>query len=180
MSKGNGRQKGNGRGSYDRSVPPSLAQPVHIVAEANEFQRYYEAGDELGLGAFAEVFLGIHKATGQEYAIKKIDRAKMVWGDRDALADEINSLIHSRQGPNIVQLYEVYEEAHDCYLVMELMRGGELFDRILEYKIFAEWQARTTVRGMLRALEHMHKKRVAHRDLKPENLLLIHDDSWEV
>ena len=179
-SNGNGRSSGGGKSTYDRNVPPSLAQPVHICAQPNEFPKYYSSGPELGLGAFAQVFLGTHKKSGQQYAIKKIDRAKMVWGDRDALADEINSLIHSRQGPNIVQLYEVYEEAHDCYLVMELMHGGELFDRILDQKVFTEWQARATVAGMLRALEHMHSKRVAHRDLKPENLLLINPDTWEV
>jgi serine/threonine protein kinase len=165
---------------YDSSLPPSLDHDVRIVATPHQFQAHYTEGPELGRGAFAEVFLGIHKVSKQEYAIKKIDRAKMIWGDRDALADEINSLIYSRKGPNIVQLYEVYEEQHHCFLVMELMRGGELFDRILDKKNFTEKEARDSLRGMLKGLEYMHEKRVAHRDLKPENLLLMNDDEASI
>ena len=96
----------------------------------------------------------------------------MFWGDRDALEDEIKNLKISRDGPNIVQLYEVFEEKHFSYLVTELMLGGELFDRIIEKKTFSESEARSCCRCVLSALEYMHSKRVAHRDLKPENLLL--------
>lgn len=96
----------------------------------------------------------------------------MFWGERDALKDEINNLRQVRAGPNIVQLYEVYEEPTFCYLVTELMNGGELFDRIIEKKTFSEKEARDSVRCVLEALHYMHERRVAHRDLKPENLLL--------
>ncbi len=127
---------------------------------------------QLGYGAFAQVFIGIHRPTKQNYAIKQVDRSKMFWGDRDALKDEIENLKKVREGPNIVQLYEVFEEKHYCYLVTELMSGGELFDRIIEKKTFSEKEARACCRCVLSALEYMHSKRVAHRDLKPENLLL--------
>ena len=96
----------------------------------------------------------------------------MNWGGRDALKDEIKNLKAVRAGPNIVQLYEVYEEKNFCYLVTELMLGGELFDRIIEKKTFSEKEARSCCRCVLSALEYMHQRRVAHRDLKPENLLL--------
>lgn len=96
----------------------------------------------------------------------------MFWGDRDALEDEISNLKAVREGPHIVKLYEEYYNKHDCYLVMELMQGGELFDRIIEKKTFTEAEARDVCRCMLEALDYMHKKRVVHRDLKPENLLL--------
>ena len=175
--------------TYDTTVPPSLQQKVNIVKNGdnehdnsnnngNSILRMYQKGHELGQGAFANVFLGTHRATKAQYAIKKIDRQKMMWGDdRNALEDEINSLILSREGPNIVQLYEVYEEKTHCYLVMELMRGGELFDRILEKKIFTEREARDTIRNILSGLAFMHVRRVVHRDLKPENLLLTTEDS---
>ena len=67
---------------------------------------------------------------------------------------------------------EVFEEPKYCYLVMELLGGGELFDRIIEKKTFSENEARDCVQCVLSALEYMHERRVAHRDLKPENLLL--------
>ena len=95
-----------------------------------------------------------------------------MWGERDALQDEISNLKALREGPNITQLYEVFEEPKYCYLVMELLGGGELFDRIIEKKTFSENEARDCVQCVLSALEYMHQRRVAHRDLKPENLLL--------
>jgi calcium/calmodulin-dependent protein kinase I len=96
----------------------------------------------------------------------------MIWGDRDALKDEVQNLKTLREGPNIVQLYEVFEEQDYCFLVMEIMKGGELFDRIIEKRTFTEKEARNSMRCVLGALEYMHDRRVAHRDLKPENLLL--------
>jgi len=66
----------------------------------------------------------------------------------------------TREGPNIVQLYEVYEEKHHCCLVMELMRGGELFDRILERKNFSEKEARDCIADILTGLEFLHNKYV--------------------
>jgi serine/threonine protein kinase len=83
-----------GDDGYDHTQAPSLDQKVRIVPGKGEFERYYTKGRELGLGAFSNVFLGVHKATKTEFAIKKIDRSKMVWGDsRDALEDEVNNLI---------------------------------------------------------------------------------------
>ena len=123
------------------------------------------------------MFIGTHRPTGAEYAVKQIDRSTMVWGDRDALQDEITNLKLAREGPNIVQLYEVYEERAFCYLVMELMEGGELLESIVEKKTFTEKEARNSTRCVLNALAYMHSKRVAHRDIKPENLLLsVHKD----
>ena len=168
---------------YDTSIPPSLEQEVRLVdQDPGAFKGMYKLLQEIGQGAFAKVYEAAHRPTGHRYAVKKIHRPKMIWGDRDALQDEIHSLVRVRKGPNIVQLYEVYEEDVDCYLVMELMKGGELFERILQQREFTERQARDCCQGMLQGLEYMHSKRVAHRDLKPENLLLLtespdhHDD----
>lgn len=96
----------------------------------------------------------------------------MFWGDRDALEDEISNLKAVRDGPHIVKLYEVYYHDNDCYLIMELMLGGELFDRIIQKRTFTEKEARDVTQCMLEALDYMHSRRVVHRDLKPENLLL--------
>jgi serine/threonine protein kinase len=156
----------------DFSVAPSMDQDVKSVVSVS-FDDVYQRGRKLGLGAFAVVFIGTHRPTGAEYAVKQIDRATMFWGDRDALKDEIANLKLAREGPNIVQLYEVYEERAFCYLVMELMEGGELLEFIIEKKTFSEKEARNSTRCVLNALAYMHDKRVAHRDIKPENLLLL-------
>lgn len=155
----------------DFSVAPSLAVEMRSITN-HTFDDVYQRGNKLGFGAFAMVFVGTHRPTGAVYAIKQVDRSKMFWGERDALKDEILNLQKVRAGPNIVQLYEVFEERTYCYLVCELMPGGELFDRIIEKKTFSEREARNSIRCVLEALQYMHERRVAHRDLKPENLLL--------
>mmetsp|Transcript_44514 Transcript_44514/g.107258 ORF Transcript_44514/g.107258 Transcript_44514/m.107258 type:complete len:1230 (-) Transcript_44514:3643-7332(-) len=160
----------------DFSVAPSLSTAMRSVCGHN-FDDVYMRGKKLGYGAFANVFLAVHKPTGEEYAIKQVDRSKMMWGQRDALKDEIDNMKLVRAGPNIVQLYEVFEEKVYSFLVTELMTGGELFDRIIEKKTFTEEEARSCCQCVLSALEFMHKQRVAHRDLKPENLLLASRES---
>lgn len=126
------------------------------------------------MGAFAKVFVGIKKAdkARREYAVKQIDRSKMQWSGRDALQDEINNLKRVKDGPNIVQFEDVFQERALCYLVLELLPGGELFERVIQKGKFTEQEARESCRCVLGALNYMHERRLVHRDLKPENLLL--------
>jgi calcium/calmodulin-dependent protein kinase I len=72
---------------------------------------------------------------------------------------------------NIVQLLDVFEDKTFKYLVMELVTGGELFDRIVEKGSYTERDASHLIRQVLEAVDYMHDKGIVHRDLKPENLL---------
>ena len=74
--------------------------------------------------------------------------------------------------PNIVRLYEVYEDKSSIYLVTELCSGGELFDEIVARHQFSERDAAVVIKQCLSAIAYCHNKKVAHRDLKPENILL--------
>ena len=100
----------------------------------------------------------------------------MIWEKHNIFEDEIACLKVAREGPSIMQLYDVYEEADQGYLVLEFMRGGELFDRIMDMPDFTEKDARDCTRCMLEALSFLHERRIVHRDLKPENLLLVSDE----
>lgn len=84
---------------------------------------------------------------------------------------EINILKKVRH-PNIIGLFDVHEGKDKIYLVMELVTGGELFDRIVEKGHFTEDDAAYIVRKILEAVDYLHNMGIAHRDLKPENLLL--------
>ena len=75
--------------------------------------------------------------------------------------------------PNIIKLFETFEDSKFVYLVMELCEGGELFDKIIEKGSFTESQARNYFRQMISAVNYIHSKRICHRDLKPENFLLL-------
>ncbi|MPC26581.1 Calcium/calmodulin-dependent protein kinase type 1 [Portunus trituberculatus] len=78
--------------------------------------------------------------------------------------------------PNIVQLMDTYEDAEHVYLVIELVTGGELFDRIVEKGSYTEKDAADLIRQVLEAVDYMHEQGVVHRDLKPENLLYFSQD----
>jgi len=73
---------------------------------------------------------------------------------------------------NIIRLEEIFETSDKFYLVMELITGGELFDKIVELQFYSEKDASVLVQQVLGAVEHLHTKSIVHRDLKPENLLL--------
>lgn len=81
--------------------------------------------------------------------------------------------------PNIIKLYETFEDDKNIYLVMEICEGGELFDRIIDRGFFSEVDARTIFTQIMQAINYCHSKNISHRDLKPENFLFLtkHDDS---
>ncbi|CAK9007604.1 unnamed protein product [Durusdinium trenchii] len=81
--------------------------------------------------------------------------------------------------PNIIKLFESFEDHRNIYLVMELCSGGELFDRIIESGHFSEVQAAILMQQIIRAIYYMHENQVCHRDLKPENFLFMTKDPIE-
>ncbi|XP_052412923.1 ribosomal protein S6 kinase alpha-5-like isoform X1 [Carassius gibelio] len=92
---------------------------------------------------------------------------------------EIAALRQCESHPNIVTLHEVYTDQYHTYLIMELLRGGELLERIRKKKMFAEWEASQLMKSLVSAVSYMHEAGVVHRDLKPENVLFADesDDS---
>lgn len=110
--------------------------------------------------------------TNQVYAVKDVLKAKLTREDDLALRDEIG-ILRAFTHPNIIRLYDVFDEPEHYYLVTEVMRGGELFDRIVNKTFYNEKEARDVCRILFEALGYCHRNNVAHRDLKPENLLLM-------
>ena len=82
--------------------------------------------------------------------------------------------------PNIIKLYEVYEGQYHIYLVLELLKGGELFDRIIKKGHYSEKDAATIISKLLSALEFMHNRGIMHRDIKPENLILKDENEYDI
>ena len=131
---------------------------------------------QLGTGAFSTVREGFHRSNSSiSYAVKCVNRKKLSEEDEAALLDEVAILMEMKH-VHIIRLYDFFTEPSTYYLVMEQMRGGELFDRIVAKAYYNEKEARDTCKILLEAVGYMHRNRVAHRDLKPENLLLLSKD----
>ena len=75
--------------------------------------------------------------------------------------------------PNIVKLFDVFQDSTHWYLVLEYMTGGELFDRIVQKEHYTEDEARAVLLPIIDALRYLHDLGIVHRDLKPENLLYV-------
>eukprot|EP00096_Caligus_rogercresseyi_P006329 TRINITY_DN2268_c0_g1_i2.p1 TRINITY_DN2268_c0_g1~~TRINITY_DN2268_c0_g1_i2.p1 ORF type:complete len:365 (-),score=68.03 TRINITY_DN2268_c0_g1_i2:1070-2164(-) len=130
----------------------------------------YIMKDVLGTGAFSQVRLAeLREEPSKLFAIKIIDK-KALKGKEDSLENEIR-VLRRLDHPNVVKLLEAYESKSSVYLVMELVTGGELFDRIVEKGSYTEKDAADLIKQVLSAVDYMHTEGVVHRDLKPENLL---------
>jgi len=81
--------------------------------------------------------------------------------------------MHKLNHPNCVQLYEMFETSKKIYMVMELLTGGELFDRIVAKGSYSEKEASELVKDIVSAIAYLHSIGIVHRDLKPENLIYL-------
>uniref|UniRef100_A0A670IF68 non-specific serine/threonine protein kinase n=1 Tax=Podarcis muralis TaxID=64176 RepID=A0A670IF68_PODMU len=127
----------------------------------------YEVKQDIGVGSYSVCKRCIHKATNMEYAVKIIDKSK-----RDP-TEEIEILLRYGQHPNIITLKDVYDDGKCVYLVTELMKGGELLDKILRQKFFSEREASAVLLTITKTVEYLHAQGVVHRDLKPSNILYV-------
>jgi len=136
------------------------------------FEQSYTVGEELGKGAYATVYKCTHKTRGDVWAVKMVDKSKAGPKDISDVMHEVNMMKAVGHHNNVVRLMEFFDTPSTMYLVLELLEGGMLFDRIVQLKHYSEAGAQRLIKNFLLAMEHIHSKGIMHRDLKPENLLL--------
>ncbi|XP_064552474.1 mucin-17 isoform X4 [Drosophila montana] len=145
---------------------------VKMNNHRKKLRQRFDIIKKLGQGTYGKVQLGINKETGQEVAIKTIKKCKI-----EAEADLVRirrevQIMSSVQHPNIIHIYEVFENREKMVLVMEFAAGGELYDYLSERKVLSEEEARRIFRQVATAVYYCHKHKICHRDLKLENILL--------
>ncbi|KAM9461578.1 calcium/calmodulin-dependent protein kinase type IV [Clarias gariepinus] len=127
---------------------------------------FYTVGPELGRGATSVVYRCEEKQTEKPYAAKVLKKTI----DKKIVRTEIGVLLRLSH-PNIIRLKEIFETETEISLILELVTGGELFDRIVERGYYSERDAAHVIKQILEAVAYLHENGVVHRDLKPENLL---------
>jgi Ca2+-binding EF-hand superfamily protein len=132
----------------------------------------YEVKEKLGNGKFGLVRLGIHKETKRKVAIKIMSKKEMNNQDLDLVKTEIE-ILKIGQHPNIIRLYDVFENLEFIYIIMEFCSGGDLFS-YLEKRGFklSEHKTASIIHKLATAVFYLHSYGIAHRDLKPENILM--------
>ncbi|XP_069487359.1 serine/threonine-protein kinase DCLK2 isoform X2 [Ambystoma mexicanum] len=130
----------------------------------------YKVGKVIGDGNFAVVKECVERATGKEFALKIIDKAKCC-GKEHLIENEV-AILRQVKHPNIIMLIEEMDTPTELYMVMELVKGGDLFDAITSSTKYTERDGSAMVYNLASALKYLHSLNIVHRDIKPENLLV--------
>ncbi|XP_008285015.1 serine/threonine-protein kinase DCLK1-like, partial [Stegastes partitus] len=138
---------------------------------ASSILEKYKIGKVIGDGNFAVVKECVERSTGKEFALKIIDKAKCR-GKEHLIENEV-AVLRRVKHPNIIMLIEEVDTPSDLYLVMELVKGGDLFDAITSSAKYTERDASIMVYNLAGALKYLHSMSIVHRDIKPENLLVF-------
>ncbi|XP_036134807.1 calcium/calmodulin-dependent protein kinase type IV [Molossus molossus] len=156
--------------SVTASVAPGAGSlvPDYWIDGSNRdaLNDFFEVESELGRGATSIVYRCKQKGTQKPYALKVLKKTV----DKKIVRTEIGVLLRLSH-PNIIKLKEIFETPVEISLVLELVTGGELFDRIVEKGYYSERDAADAVKQILEAVAYLHENGIVHRDLKPENLL---------
>uniref|UniRef100_A0AAV1UX67 non-specific serine/threonine protein kinase n=1 Tax=Peronospora matthiolae TaxID=2874970 RepID=A0AAV1UX67_9STRA len=146
------------------------ATALRQATEKVSIEEVYSIGAQLGCGRFAKVCEATHNLTGVKSAVKIIDKSTLKGHERELLRTEIAilKLVHH---PRIIRLSDVYEDRQFIFIVMELVSGGELLDRIVQRARYTEAEARVVMHSLLESVHYLHQLGIVHRDLKPENIL---------
>ncbi|OAY72047.1 CBL-interacting protein kinase 24 [Ananas comosus] len=132
----------------------------------------YEVGRTIGQGTFAKVKFAVNTETRESVAMKILTKSTIL---KHKMVHQIKreiSIMKIVRHPNIVRLHEVLAGRTKIYIILELVNGGELFDKIVHQGKLHESEARRYFQQLVDAIDYCHSKGVFHRDLKPENLLL--------
>jgi len=140
---------------------------------------YKLTGEILGEGSYGSVKTCKNIFTGAEYAAKIIEKIPGSFS-RSKVLKEIEIYHLCRGHKNIVQLIEFFEETDKFVLVFEKVEGGSLLKYIQSRDSFTEGEARTIIKDIAEAINHLHEKGVAHRDIKPDNVLCTNSNSTGV
>ena len=144
----------------------ALQHAGHVVPIEDD----YVIGRELGRGRFSVVCECVNKVSGLHCAVKIIDKATIEKAEKELLRTEI-AVLKLVNHPNIIRMEGLYETKKNIYIVMEMLKGGELFERIVGRPRFSEHECRRLLRPLLESVAYLHDLGIVHRDLKPENIL---------
>ena len=133
----------------------------------------YRMKSDIGEGNFGKVKLAIFEPTGEQFAIKILNKKK-ISKMKNKMQRE-NEILTKLNHINVVFVYKIIETEHNFYIIQEYCKLGELFDYIVKKEKLDEKEASIFFYQLINGVEYIHSKGIAHRDLKPENLLLTED-----
>ncbi|XP_062571619.1 serine/threonine-protein kinase Chk2-like [Saccostrea cucullata] len=153
----------------DKSLPPVIREK-------------YTLGRTLGKGACGEVKIAFSKGDCQRFAVKVISKKKFTIGGNNQInlgqqvMNEVK-LLKALKHPCIIKIEDVVDTPDVLYIILELVDGGELFDKVVSIGQYDEPTAKLIFYQMVCAVKYLHDEGITHRDLKPENILLANEEN---
>ena len=126
----------------------------------------------IGRGGFGKVWKVCHKQTKKLYAMKEMNKAKIIDKKSEKSVKSERDLLSKLNHPFIINMHFSFQDTDNLYLVMDLLTGGDLRYHICKKRYFTEEQAKFFISCIILGLEYCHYYNIIHRDIKPENLIL--------
>ena len=163
-------------------ITPGIFTDKCIYSKEYDIKNFSKVYDgfipvELGTGAFARVYLVTHNITRKKFALKVINKHKLIqtYGNCQLIENEIE--IHSKLNhPNIIRLYNVSETEEEINILLEYAENGNLYSLIKKENGLSENRAFNYFIQIVNAVYFLHQNNIIHRDIKPENILIGEND----
>ncbi|KAK8390105.1 hypothetical protein O3P69_012973 [Scylla paramamosain] len=156
-------------------LPPPFPPRNIKVKDEDDMRDFYDIKKEIGRGRFGTVYLVEDKKTRQKFAAKFVNTRRNQ--DRANVEREVEimkTLNADSAHPRLIQLYDAYDMEKEMCLVLEIVDGGELFERVINDDFVLTERACTVfVKQICEGVEFIHSKNILHLDMKPENILCL-------
>jgi calcium-dependent protein kinase len=157
--------------SYDQL--PKIKPSIFVRRNSHKLSDAYQINKKIGEGQFGYVRLAMHKTTNQERAVKSIEKSKITKSSTNSAKIFLElEILKELDHPNILKVFEFFEDGIYFHMVSEYINGEILYNRILTNKNIPEETASNIMQQILSGIAYCHEKSIIHREIHPENILI--------